>query len=108
MLGTAGIAAVAVSLLFFGGLTAALFAVFRSFERDEYGTTGRRKLARSSFGFGAVLSLTALVGLATTFVLDVETVLGFDAMLGGVAVVVVAAVPLAVGLLLAMDPEELA
>lgn len=107
MIGTAGIATVAVSLLFFGAMTAGLVAVFRALERERYPTTGRKKLARSSFGFGAILSLTTLVSLATTFTLDVETVFGFDAMLAGVGAVVVAAIPLTVGLLLAIDAEKL-
>ena len=105
MVGTASLAAVGGSLLFFGGLTAGLVAVFRAVERDAYETTGRRKLARSAFGLGAGSSLLALVGLATTFVLDVESVLGVDPLYAGVGLVVVAAVPLTVGLVLGMDPD---
>ena len=105
MVGTTAFAVVAVSLLFFAGLTAALVVVFRSLERDTYQTTGRRKLARSTFGFGAVLSLMGFVGLATSFVLDVETVLGFDSLYVGVGSVVVAALPLCVGIVLGIDSE---
>ncbi|MCU4799115.1 hypothetical protein OB920_01845 [Halobacteria archaeon HArc-gm2] len=106
MAGTVVLVTVAVSLVFFGGLTAVLVAVFRSLERDRYPTTGRRKLVRSSFGFGAVASLSALVALATTFTLDIRTVFGFDAVLAGVGAVIVAAVPLTFGLVLALDAEK--
>lgn len=107
MAGTALYATVAVSLLFFGAMTAVLVAVFRRLERDQYSTTGRRKLARGSFGFGALLTLTALVSLSTTFVLDYGTVFGIDPLMAGVGVVVVAAIPLTVGLLLSIDGEAL-
>ncbi|SFS08494.1 hypothetical protein SAMN05216559_3441 [Halomicrobium zhouii] len=106
MVGTVALGTVAVSLVFFGGFTAVLVAVFRTLERDRYRTTGRRKLARSSFGFGAVASFTTLVALSTTFVLDIRSVFGFDAMLAGVGAVTVAAVPLTLGLVLALDGEK--
>lgn len=107
MAGIALFATIAVSLLFFGAMTAGLVAAFRLFERDEYSTTGRKKLARGSFGFGAVLSLTAFVSLSTTFVLDVGPVFGVDPLLGGVGAVVIAAIPLTVGLVLAIDEGAL-
>lgn len=107
MAGIALFATIAVSLLFFGAMTAGLVAVFRAFERDEYSTTGGKKLARGSFGFGALLSLTALVSLSTTFVLDYGTVFGIDPLMGGVGVVVIAAIPLTVGLVLAIDEDAL-
>ena len=107
MIGTAVLATVAVSLLVFGAVTAGIVAAFRALERDRYRTTGRRKLARGTFGFGAVLSLTALVSLATTFTLDVGPVLGTDPLMAGVGTVVVAAIPLTVGLALAIDEDAL-
>lgn len=106
MVDTAVIATVGGSLVVFGALTALLVAIFRSVERDAYQTTARRKLARSSFGIGAFLWLGAMTGLATSFVVESGPLPGVDPLFPGVGAVVVASIPLAAGLVLAMDGNE--
>ena len=96
--------ALAASAVLFGGLTGVLVWLYRKADEEaDWRSKGRRRLAARSFYLGAALAFLSLWGLAASFVVDVETVAGFDSLYVGVGGVTVSALPLAVGLTLAFD-----
>lgn len=101
------LAALAIIGLVFGGLVGGLVLLFRSVTADaEWPSPTRRRIANWTFYPAAGMTWLAFWGLGSSFVVDIDTVAGIDTLLAGVGVIVVAAVPLTVGLMLAFEAAD--